>query len=99
MNEYVDKYNLIELKKNIIGNTFKEKKDKAVIIVKQLEKDLVELDKVKNMVMNDDNINLVDFIKKVDKTLLTKVTKLTTKTILKNMNTIMKSKPKPKTNK
>ena len=42
MNEYVDKYNLIELKKNIIGNTFKEKKDKAVIIVKQLEKDLVE---------------------------------------------------------
>jgi hypothetical protein len=99
MNEYVDKYNLIELKKNIIGNTFKEKKDKAVIIVKQLEKDLVELDKVKKMVINDDNINIVDFIKKVDKTLLTKFTKLTTKTIIKNMNTIIKSKPKEVINK
>jgi hypothetical protein len=26
MHEYVDKYKLIELKKSIIGNTFKEKK-------------------------------------------------------------------------
>ena len=51
------------------------------------------------MVMNDDNINLVDFIKKVDTTLLTKSTKLTTKTIPKNMNTIIKSKPKEVINK
>jgi hypothetical protein len=50
------------------------------------------------MVISDDNMNLVDFIKNVDKTLLSKFTKLTTKTILKNMNTIIKSKPKPKTN-
>ena len=63
MNEYVDKYNLTELKQYIIGNTFKEKKDKAVIILKQLEKDLKELDNSKNMVISDDNINLVDFIK------------------------------------
>ena len=34
--EYVDIYNLRELKIYIIGNTFKEKTDKAVIIVKQL---------------------------------------------------------------
>jgi hypothetical protein len=51
------------------------------------------------MVMNDDNINLVDFIKNVDKTLLSKFTKLTTKTILINMNSILESKPKAKTNK
>ena len=63
MNEYVDKCKLIELTRSIIGNTFKEKKDKAVIIFKQLEKDLLELDEVKNMVISDDNINLVDFIK------------------------------------
>ena len=94
MNEYVDKYNLTELKQYIIGNTFKEKKDKAVIILKQLEKDLKELDNSKNMVISDDNINLVDFIKNVDKTLLSKYTKMNTKTILKNMNSILKNKPK-----
>ena len=94
MSEYVDEYKLIELKKNIIGNTFKEKKDKAVIILKQLEKDLKELDNSKNMVISDDNINLVDFIKNVDKTLLSKYTKMNTKTILKNMNSILKNKTK-----
>jgi|AntAceMinimDraft_1070359.scaffolds.fasta_scaffold158792_1 hypothetical protein len=94
MNEYVDKYNLTELKQYIIGNTFKEKKDKAVIILKQLEKDLKELDNSKNMVISDDNINLVDFIKNVDKTLLSKYTKMNTKTILKNMNSILKNKTK-----
>ena len=94
MHEYVDKYKLIELKKSIIGNTFKEKKDKAVIILKQLEKDLKELDKSKNMVISDDNINLVDFIKNVDKILLSKYTKMNTKTILKNMNSILKNKTK-----
>ena len=46
------------------------------------------------MVISDDNINLVDFIKNVDKTLLSKYTKMNTKTILKNMNSILKNKTK-----
>ena len=46
------------------------------------------------MVISDDNIHLVDFIKNVDKTLLSKYTKMNTNTILKNMNSILKNKPK-----
>jgi hypothetical protein len=94
MNEYVDKYNLTELKQNIIGNTFKEKKDKAVIIVKQLEKDLKKLDKSKNMVISENNMNLVDFIKNVVKTLLSKYTKIILKLFLKILLVFLKTNQK-----
>jgi hypothetical protein len=38
MSEYVDKYKLIELKKNIIGNTYKEKKIKQSLLLSNLKK-------------------------------------------------------------
>ena len=61
--EYLEKYGNSNLKKQITGNTFDDRKQKALVIVEELNKDANEINRLKNKMMSDDTIDLMDFVK------------------------------------
>ena len=61
--EYLEKYDNSNLKKQITGNTFDDRKQKALVIVEELNKDANEINRLKNKMMSDDTIDLMDFVK------------------------------------
>ena len=61
--EYLEKYDNSNLKKQITGNTFDDRKQKALVIVEELNKDAIEINHLKNKMMSDDIIDLMDFVK------------------------------------
>jgi len=61
--EYFEKYGNSNLKKQITGNTFDDRKQKALVIIEELNKDANEINSLKNKMMSDDTIDLMDFVK------------------------------------
>jgi phosphopantetheine adenylyltransferase len=61
--EYLERYGNSNLKKQITGNTFDDRKQKALVIVEELNKDANEINRLKNKMMSDDTIDLMDFVK------------------------------------
>ena len=60
--EYLEKYDNSNLKKQITGNTFDDRKQKALVIVEELDKDAIEINDLKNKMISDDIIDIMDFI-------------------------------------
>ena len=60
--EYLEKYDNSNLKKQMTGNTFDDRKQKALVIVEELDKDAIEINDLKNKMMSDDIIDIMDFI-------------------------------------
>ena len=61
--EYLEKYDNSNLKKQIAGNTFYDTKQKALEIIEEVNKDATEINVLKNKMMGEDTIDIMDLIK------------------------------------
>jgi len=61
--EYLEKYDNSHLKKQITGDTFDDRKQKALDIIEELNKDATEINVLKNKIMSEDTIDIMDLIK------------------------------------
>ena len=61
--EYLEKYDNSNLKKQITGDTFNDRKQKALDIIEEINKDATEINVLKNKMMGEDTIDIMDFIK------------------------------------
>ena len=61
--EYLEKYDNSNLKKQITGDTFNDRKQKALDIIEELNKDATEINVLKNKIMSEDTIDIMDLIK------------------------------------
>ena len=61
--EYLEKYDNSNLKKQITGDTFNDRKQKALDIIEEINKDATEINVLKNKMMGEDTIDIMDLIK------------------------------------
>ena len=61
--DYLEKYDNSNLKKQITGDTFNDRKQKALDIIEELNKDATEINVLKNKMMGEDTIDIMDLIK------------------------------------
>ena len=61
--EYLEKYDNSNLKKQIAGDTFYDRKQKALEIIEEVNKDATEINVLKNKMMGEDTIDIMDLIK------------------------------------
>ena len=61
--EYLEKYDNSNLKKQITGDTFNDRKQKAFDIIEELNKDATKINDLKNKMMGEDTIDIMDLIK------------------------------------
>ena len=60
--EYLKKYDNSNLKKQTTGNTFDDRKQKALVIVEELDKDAIEINDLKNKMMSDDIKDIMEVL-------------------------------------
>ena len=91
--EYLEKYGNSNLKKQITGNTFDDRKQKALVIIEELNKDANEINSLKNKMMSDDTIDLMDFVKN-NNALLSKFLKRQPKSVGNYIKKLVQQKTK-----
>ena len=57
--EYLEKYDNSNLKKQITGDTFNDRKQKALDIIEEINKDATEINVLKNKMMGEDTIDMM----------------------------------------
>ena len=92
--DFLEKYDNSSLKKQIAGNTFDDRKQKALEIIEEVDKDAIEINDLKNKMLGDDLIDIMDLIQN-NNALFSKFLKRQPQSVGNYIKKLVKGNPKP----